>query len=99
MKELTEKVREILEEFPEARDDDMLLYLRVCQRNNQFACTLPLETVLANHEQLGLYNYDSVNRARRKLQEAYPILRGSKRATDARFKRWKEMREYAQSEV
>lgn len=99
MKELTKKVRAILEEYPDARDDDMVLYMRMCRAYNQIASGMPFAHVLANHAELGLYNYESVGRARRKLQETYPELRGSRQATDARCKRWKEMREYAESEV
>lgn len=71
----TEKlVKEILQELPETRNSDMVLYYNVCQRINASVLTKPFWVVLLGLKQYGLPPIGSVGRARRKLQRAFPEL-------------------------
>ena len=46
LKTIEEKVRAVLEQDEDARNDDMTLYLRVCNAYVKGAGTLPLETIM-----------------------------------------------------
>lgn len=80
MKDHYEFVKHILEIFPDARDDDMKLYAYACwydanceaQRGSDFY------TVLFYHDRYKLPNYESITRARRKVQQNEEHLRGSR---------------------
>lgn len=80
MKDHYEFVKNILERFPEARDDDMKLYAYACwydanceaQRGSYFY------QVLCYHDRYKLPNYESITRARRKVQQNEEHLRGSR---------------------
>ena len=78
MRDHYEFVKTILERFPETRDDDMKLYARACwcdanceaQRGSDFY------KVLFYHDKYKLPNYESITRARRKVQQNEEHLRG-----------------------
>lgn len=91
-------VERVLAEEPSTRDDDIELYLKVCEICNPLALNMNFEAVLRNRALLGLPNIESVGRTRRKLQETHKEYRGSARATDARFEKFKEVLEYVTSE-
>lgn len=91
-------VRKQLEISPATRDNDIDLYLAICEDLNPLVTkNFSFEYVMKNRDALGLPNYDSVSRCRRKIQEYDESLRASKRCDDARFESFKEYREYAQS--
>ena len=96
LQDIEKKVKSILMEKPEARDDDRVLYVILMERINPIAPGMPFDRVFLNASRLGLPNYDSVSRARRKLQHQFPELRGSDGATMRRYKYWKEVRDYVQ---
>ena len=71
------RVRDVLERHKEARDDDMVLYLLVCQdgfRNVPLIADLSFEFVLTHFAQLGCPRFESVRRARQKVQSESPEL-------------------------
>ena len=70
-------VKDILETVPEARNSDMLLYYRVCERLNHNSIGLPFGIVIVNLKELNLPPFESVRRTRQKLQASYPELRAS----------------------
>ncbi len=71
----TEKlVKQILQEVPETRNSDMMLYCHVCKRIDSSALSKPFIFVLLNLKHFGLPPIGSVGRARRKLQNAFPEL-------------------------
>ena len=73
-----ELVHKLLKTSEKARDDDKFIVCCFWKKESQ---KLNLETVsdlLNAYHQGRLTNHDSVTRARRKLQELYPELRGSK---------------------
>lgn len=88
MKDYKRIVESVLERYPETQDDDFKLYSRVCW----LVCGEKVRNVrliggLYHHEQFGLPSYESVTRARRKIQEEREDLRGTIR------KRRKELEE------
>lgn len=94
-----EKIKSIVEismlTDEKTRDDDFVLYASVCKHINPLFISMDMGTVLNNHERLGVPSFESVSRARRKVQEENPSLRPSRNASDARYRRWKEVKEWA----
>lgn len=77
IKRTSDIVKEILINCPQARNSDDLLYINVCRKLSPMICTQQFQTVLLNRRALKLPPYESVRRARQKLQASYPELRGS----------------------
>lgn len=72
-------VREILIENPATRDDDMLLYGAFLAK---YLIVHPSESfyeVCSTAKQRKLPSYESITRARRKVQEKEPLLQGEHR--------------------
>ena len=72
-------VRKILLENPATRDDDMLLYGAFCAKFNLVSPDANFYEVMSTAKRNGLPSYESVTRARRKVQELEPYLGGEKR--------------------
>ena len=72
-------VYDVLTEFPETRDSDYKLFLKVCDKvcENPSVLRLPFDHVLKHRKELGVPNFESVGRARRKVQEEHILLRSS----------------------
>lgn len=79
-KDILAFVESILRKFPKTRDDDFLLYGYICYNTDADVWDKTFGYVMVNHQKLGLPSYESVTRARRKLQEIDPGLRGKKYA-------------------
>lgn len=79
MKDYYEAVRDILIEYPIARDDDMYLYAAFVAKHTAVDVDNKFFDVLVNHKKYDLPSYESVTRARRKVQECEIKLRGRKR--------------------
>lgn len=88
-------VKEILERFPATRDNDQLLYYRVCEAINPKSLTSNWGYVLLNRKEFMIPSIETVGRCRRKLQEKNPDLRASKKVEGFRAEREAEFREYA----
>ena len=71
-------VKPILEKDEKARNDDFYLYAEVLWQVIPHALHFSMARGLRNHKELGLPNYESVTRVRRKLQEKYPELASEK---------------------
>ena len=95
LKTIEGKVRAVLQENEDARNDDMVLYLALCNLYLKDAGAMPLAQILLNHKELGLPSFESVGRTRRKLQEKCPELLGSVRMQKIRAKGEKAYRGYA----
>lgn len=79
MKDYHSKVKGILDAYPATRDDDMLLY-GIFLAN--FSSVSPDENfyyVCQTARVRKLPSYESISRARRKVQEENPALRGTQR--------------------
>ena len=79
LKTIEKKVRAVLEKNEDARNDDMVLYLALCNACLKDAGAMPLAEIMTQHKYLGLPSFESVGRTRRKLQAQYPELMGNAR--------------------
>ncbi len=79
LKTIEGKVKVILQKNEDARNDDMMLYLALCNLYLEDAGNMPLAQIMTKHKELGLPSFESVGRTRRKLQERHPELLGSVR--------------------
>ena len=91
----TKLVRELLENEPKTRNSDDLLYLKVCERTNASALNKPFWYVFANRNAMNVPPFESVRRARQKLQEHHPELRGTDDAEAQKVVNEQIMRDYA----
>ena len=101
---ITELVKGVLEEYPETRNDDNLLWLETMReaayKNNcVYALDLGLTYIMHNIRALNLPTFESVSRARRKLQAKYPELRGTERARKRRAEKEIIYKEYAKNGI
>lgn len=95
LKTIEGKVKAILEKDEEARNDDMLLYLKVCNTCLKDTGAMPFAEVMSQYRYLGLPSIESVGRTRRKLQAKFPELAGSLRVQKPRAAGEKAYRKYA----
>ena len=77
MKDLNEIVKRILEDYPEARDDDFKVIGYVVKEMSPDAMKLNFGQVLWNHNKLNLPSFETIRRTRQKLQHDIPELRGN----------------------
>ncbi len=95
LKTLEGKVRIILEKNKDARDDDMVLYLALCNDYLANAGEIPLAEIMERHKSLGLPGFESVSRTRRRLQARYPELMSSISVQAKRAAGEKDYRRYS----
>ena len=95
LKTLESKVKAILQKNEDARNDDMTLYLIVCNTYMKDVGAIPFAEVLEQYKYLGLPSFESVRRTRRKLQAKYPELVGNARVRRLRAEGEKAYRKYA----
>lgn len=81
-----------LEEHPETRKDNFILYIDVLK--NFVDIRHSLLYVFENHVELGIPSLESITRCRRKLQEKHPELRNAQ-AVEIRKDKEKEFIEYS----
>lgn len=89
--ELKEIIKRLLTEEEATRNDDHLLFIRVCAEICPGALNQPLYRVFTRRKELGLPNYDSVTRLRRMIQKAHPELLPCKEIKEHRECRLAEM--------
>lgn len=90
-------VLEILQDVEETRSDDFLLYAEVLERFYPELIMIPVQNFLVAHLEIGAPSYDSITRARRKVQRKYPEYE-SERAKKRRQQQESVYREYARAE-
>lgn len=95
LKTIERKVRTILAKNEDARNDDMVLYLVLCNACLKDAGALPLAEIMTQYKYLGLPSFESVSRTRRKLQARYPELAGSQPVRKKRSAGEHDYRRYA----
>ncbi len=76
MKDYCETVEIMLRRFPETRDDDLKLFCCVCKAICPHVLKEEFARVLYFHEKYDLPSIETIGRARRKLQNQHPELRG-----------------------
>lgn len=87
-------IKPILEEYPETRGDDFILYATVIEKCRPDLQNLSVIDFLTMHKDLYCPSYESVTRVRRRLQAKYPDL-ASDKAKAKRAKQEAEYRAYA----
>lgn len=95
LKTIENKVKTILKKNEDARNDDMVLYLALCNACLKDAGAMPLAEIMTQHKSLGLPSFEGVSRTRRKLQGMYPELAGSHPVRKLRATGEKAYRKYA----
>ena len=85
-----EVIKPILEQHPETRGDDFLLYAEVIREYRPELAELSVIDFFVAHKELYCPSYESVTRVRRRLQEKHPELCSDK----IKEKRAKEQNEY-----
>lgn len=90
-------VKDILINVPQARDDDDLLYLNVCQKISPMISQQPFGTVLMMRNAFLIPPFESVRRSRQKLQASYPELRPSEEVAGWRVVNEDVVKNYARS--
>ena len=98
LKTIENKVKTILKKNADARNDDKVLYLVLCNLCLDDAGAMPLAEIMMQHKSLGLPSFESVSRTRRRLQEKHPELLGSLRMQKLRARGEKAYRKYAKSD-
>ena len=78
MKDYYDKVKALLQARPETRDDDMKLYSLIVYQVTGMRPNVGFYEATFHHDKYNLPSYESVTRARRKVQEQEPTLRGKK---------------------
>lgn len=86
-------VKEVLEEYPMARNSNDYLYTKVIEKLNKEALNKPFADVMLNLKELGLPLYETISRARRKLQSEFPELQACDAVQDFRTEREEAFRE------
>lgn len=90
LKSVEDKVLAILKDNPEARNDDMLLYVLVCKDCYKWSGTdierLPFGVVMASYKTMNIPHFESVRRSRQKVQEKHPELDSSPEVKKARHR-------------
>ena len=98
MRDIEVKVEHVLYAYPETRDNDAVLYECICsQYYGLNTDTISLHDYLIQRNELGYPKWESVTRARRKVQEANPDLRAA--TYEARHAKQEQYRAYARGEL
>lgn len=88
-------VYQVLKEVPEARKDDFVLVAEVYNKIQPLINNVSFNRVMLAHKELGLPYFESISRARRRLQSIFEELRPSKEVQEARDEEQLIYREYA----
>jgi hypothetical protein len=99
IKRTSDLVKQILTEDETARNNDMFLYLKVCERLNPATLTMPFFVVISSLKAHNLPNFETVRRTRQKIQADFPELASNERVGMLRTKKEAEFREYAKGAV
>lgn len=91
---IEKSVKKILTEHEEARGNDDILYILVCDDFYAGIKSLNFGYVMAYREKLNIPSYKSVERARRKLQEKHEELKPCKELVEIRADLEEEHRLY-----
>lgn len=88
-------VKDVLERFPDTRNDDFKLVYAVYREINFFHTTKELFCeIMLNHKEYELPAFESITRARRKVQKLHPEL-ANKKVQKERFNKTSEYIDFA----
>ena len=85
-------VKRILENYPQTRNSDMALYIKVMEILNKNALDKPIIEVFMNLKELGLPCFETVRRSRQWIQANFPELKACDIVQDFRTAREEEYR-------
>ena len=98
LKTIENRVLAVLKEHPDARNDDMKLYLLVsesCIYETHGIGTVTFADVMTNYKAFGIPCFESIRRARQKIQAKCPELGCSPEVRRARHRMERVYSEYA----
>lgn len=99
----TNLVKTLLAIDPQTRNSDSYLYLKVIEhvaiQKELDLSKFPVPYFLTHMKEYGFPPFESVRRARQKLQSEYPELKACEAVQEARAENEIEFRSYARSEV
>lgn len=87
--------RQVLKSYPNTRSDDGALVSKVIEIMNPAVKGLKFNFVIENRKALGLPSFETITRARRKVQAVYPSLRACKEVEEARAGLEEEFKAFA----
>ena len=88
-------VKQALERNKETRENDHKLYIEVAYIINPALANVNFKMNFEHAKEVGLPPFESVSRARRKIQEKYPELRANIEVKNARVEKQIEFEDYA----
>ncbi len=98
-KRITQIVKAVLEQYPQTRNSDSFLYLKVLHiigRNKGINTNnMSVEEFLLWHNKLGFPGFETVRRTRQKIQAANPELAACEKVNIMRLENEKEFRNFA----
>jgi hypothetical protein len=92
---VSEIVRTVLTNEPETRSNDDLLYMQVINIQNPGIIGMTLFAFLEDRKRWGVSGFETVRRARQKIQAECPELAASTSCTEARKELEGDYREFA----
>ena len=96
LRNMTELVKTILEQQPETRSSDNLLYIEVLRRcTNQRVLNMPVWMFYENLTEWHLPSIETVGRCRRKAQQENPHLKATADVQDFRYDKETEFMRFA----
>ena len=96
LRNMTELVKTIMEQQPETRSSDSLLYIEVLKRTtSQNVLNMPVWLFYQNLTEWQLPSIETVGRCRRKAQQETPHLKAKPEVEDFRYDRETEFIEFA----
>lgn len=103
LKTISGLVKHILEKNEQARNSDSILYLKVLEHQaHEYGIDLRLLSVpvfLSEMVRYGFSGFETVRRARQKLQATYPELAACERVEDFSAENEKVFRDFARGEM
>lgn len=99
LKNTSDIVKVILQRYPDTRNSDDLLYLKVCEYVNGTHISLPFWKVIQDRKDFGYPPFESVRRSRQKLQATYPELASNKVVEAKRTQNEKIYEEFAKGVI
>lgn len=90
-----DRVLDVLETSPEARERDDILFVEVYEGINPIVVNMPFWKVMKHRQEYGLPTLESIRRARQIIANKRPDLDCSKRTRKGRDAAEEEYREYA----
>ena len=94
IRKISDKVQYQLTHYPETRNSDDMLWLKVTKMMCPEAARLSFEEVMCRRRELNVPCFESVRRARQKLQMMHKELRATEAVTEARYEAFKEVLDY-----